>query len=69
MSDKREAIDLLNRIEGVLRQLERDPQGTCLSCHQAVSNNGHLVDCPIGQSLVEIEDWRRTPVPGGVDWT
>ena len=69
MSDKREAIDLLSRIEGVLRQLERDPQGTCLSCHQAVPKTRHLVDCPIGQSLLDIEDWRRTPVPGGVDWT
>jgi hypothetical protein len=70
--DKKQAIELLNRIEAVLQQLERGdraPQGACLGCLQDVQTTGHLKNCPIGQSLLEIEDWKRTPIPGGVDWT
>ena len=72
MPDQNAAIELLNRIEVVLRQLERadrDPRGTCLNCRQDVVKTGHSANCPIGQSLLEIEDWRRTAIPGGVDWT
>jgi len=69
MPDQNAAIALLNRIEVVLRQLERANRGTCPNCLQDVVKTGHQANCTLGQSLLEIEDWRRTSLPGGVDWT
>ena len=34
-----------------------------------VVKTGQRADCTIGQSWPEIDDWRRTSRPGGVDWT
>jgi len=72
MPDQNAAIELLNRIEVVLRQLERasrNPRCTCLNCRQEVVNTGQNATCTIGQPLRDFEDWRRTLIPGGVDWT
>ena len=44
-------------------------RGTCPNCLQDVVKTGHQANGTLGQSLLEIEDWRRTRLPGGVDWT
>jgi hypothetical protein len=52
MPDQNAAIALLNRIEVVLRQLERANRGTCPNCLQDVAKTGHLANCTLGQSLL-----------------
>jgi hypothetical protein len=66
-----EAVSLVLRLEGTLKQLETvnfEPPGSCCACLQDVSKTGHLPSCAIALDLLAIHEWKNSLAAGMPHW-